>query len=362
MKLGDLIYKDTNIETLLDVIQKVDDQTRAEVLKAISTRLTQAGKEQALATIKKIVQSADPAIKDWLSKAIPQSYAEGINFTDYEFNSIRMRESVARDALDNIIRKVGDKDIANKLRKVSTKNVFDWGDLTEKMNKAVGSDPVAMGEIRFQILKEWEKYTPGANISADSNQIGKEYEKYKLRISIDDIKIARDLSAHADTVNALLSNSYLDFANGMNGLVRGAEQKLNEAMKQQIRAKILAKEVTGQSIDKVKREITKLLGDQGFSVLTDRGGHTWTLRRYSEMLARTHVIKASNEALVNRAGQFGVDIVQISTHFGACPICTPYEGKLYSLSGTSETYPSLSVSLPIHPNCRHVLLMRPDLI
>ena len=360
MKLGDLIYKDTNIQTLLDVIQKVDDQTRAEVLKAISTRLTQAGKESALRNIKKIVQLADPAIKEWLSQAIPQSYVEGINFTDYEFNSIKMRESVAEDALNNIIRKV-DKNIAKKLRNVSTRNVYDWGDLTEKMSKAVSGDQVAMGEIRFQILKEWEKYTPGANISVDSNQIGKEYEKYKLRITPEEIKIARDLSIHADTVNALLSNSYLDFANGMNGLVRGAEQKLNEAMKQQMRAKILAKEIAGQSVEKVKREITKLLGDQGFSVLTDRGGHTWTLRRYSEMLARTHVIKASNEALINRAGQFGVDIVQISTHSGACPLCTPYEGNLYSLSGTSETYPPLNIGLPIHPNCRHVLLMRPDL-
>ena len=358
-KLGDIVYQDSNIQELLDVIESIDNKTKAVVLKAISQKLTEQGKAQSINAVKQIIASGDPAIRKWISEAIPKSYAEGLNFSDYEFNSIKLRPSVAQDALNNIAKKTG---ISNQVKNINTSTIYRWGDLQEKIGKAVNYDPKIMGEVRSQVIKDWIKYNTSSKVTVDSQKIGAEFQNTKLRITPEDIKIARDLSIHSGSINALLSDTYLDFANGMNGLVRGAEQKLNEAMKQQMRAKILASQVTGQSVDKVKKEITKLLGDQGFSVLTDRGGHTWTLRRYSEMLARTHVIKASNEALVNRAGQFGVDIVQISTHSGACSLCTPYEGKLYSLSGTSETYPALSVSLPIHPNCRHVLLMRPDLI
>lgn len=357
-KLGDIIYQDSNIKELLDVIERLDAKTEAEVLKAISQKLTQASKAQAIKNIKEIVASGDPAIRKWISEAIPMSYAEGLNFADYEFNSMKIRPAVAKEAIDNIARRAG---IQNQVKNINTNSIYSWEDLQNKIGKAVNYDRVTMGKVRYQVVEEWKKYTYNPRMTIDSQKISKEFQKTKLRITPEEIKIARDLSIHSGTINALLSDSYLDFANGMNGLIRGAEQKINEAYKRQIRATMISKELTGKSIDKVKREVVEILGKQGFAVLKDRGGHTWTLRRYSEMLARTHTIRASNEALVNRANQFGVDIVQISSHAGACPICVPYEGKIYSLSGESIDYPQLDIQLPIHPNCRHVLLMRPDL-
>lgn len=361
MKLGDITFKDANIESLLSTIEKVDLATRDEVLKAINTRLTQAGKTESLSVIKKIIESADPEIKKWLSSAIPKSYANGLSFSDYEFNSIRLNSKVAERVVQDTMRQTAftKPAVASLLKKVDTNNIYSWGDLYTKMGRAVKYDPVAMGDIRNHIITRWKMYVNEPQIM--KTIAGNEFEKHKLRITAEDIKVARDLSIHADSVNALLSDAYLDFASGMNGLVKGAEQKLNEAIKRQIRGKILAKEIAGQNIAEVSRDIKKLLGDKGFNVLIDRGGHSWTLKRYTEMLARTHVIKASNEALINRAGQFGVDIVQVSSHGGACPICVPYEGTLYSLSGQSENYPALNIGMPIHPNCRHVLLLRPDL-
>lgn len=358
-KLGDIVYQDSNIQELLDVIESIDNKTKAVILKSISQKLTQQGKAEAINNIKKIVASGDPAIKKWISEAIPKSYAEGLNFSDYEFNSIKIKPTVAQDALRNIAKKTG---ISKQVVNINTSTIYSWEDLQNKIGKAVNYDTKIMGEVRNQISQEWAKYTTNPSIKVNSQKIGDEFQKTKLRITPEDIKIARDLSIHSGTINAMLSDTYLDFANGMNGLVRGAEQKINEAYKRQIRATMISKEITGKSIDKVKRDIVKIIGDQGFAVLKDRGGHTWTLRRYSEMLARTHTIKASNEALINRASQFGIDIVQISTHAGACPICVPYEGKIYSLSGDSKEYPRIDIQLPIHPNCRHVLLMRPDLI
>lgn len=184
----------------------------------------------------------------------------------------------------------------------------------------------------------------------------------KQPVEVAQLKSIPELTLHATAVNALLSDAYLDFANGMNGMVNGVERQLNEALKRQIRAQNIVGQLTGQSIDVIKAEIVEIIGQQGFTTLVDRGGRQWSLRRYSEMLARTHIIKSGNEAVVNRAGQFDVDVVQVSTHAGVQDdLCLSFEGRLFSISGTSKKYPKLERIPPFHPNCRHSLLLRPDL-
>ena len=270
-KLGEQLFKDANIETLLDAMAEMDNATREEVLRAIGQRMSQAGKASTVTKIKNIIKTADPQVKEWIAQAIPNTYITGI--------------------------KNSDKELGKKVK----------------------------------------------------------------NITVEDLKTLKDLSVHADAVNALMSDAYLDFANGMNGLVRGAERQLNEAFKQQARAKITANVLTGSDIRNTKKDIINLLGDKGFSVLTDRGGNTWTLKRYSEMLARTHTMRSFNDATINRASQFGVDLVQITSHSGSCAVCSALEGNIYSLSGANSKYPRYTIGLPIHPNCTHNLLMRPDL-
>ncbi len=66
------------------------------------------------------------------------------------------------------------------------------------------------------------------------------------------------------------------------------------------------------------------------------------------------------------------DLYKISSHSTACPLCAPYEGRVYSRSGTHPDFPPLAAAfgkvdpdgpddlsnswLNIHPNCLHVLL------
>ncbi len=271
MKIGDKIFEDADIQALINLMGQLDDATKKIVLDGIGKRLTDAGRSEMVNQIKKLIQTTDVKLKEWIAKAIPDSYIAGLNDAD------------------------------------------------EALNKKI---------------KE---------------------------ITIEDLKVLKDLSVHAKAVNALMSDTYLDFANSMNGLVRGAEHRINDALKRQVRAQIAKNLVTGMDIRQAKKDIMAELGDKGFTVLTDRGGHQWTLKRYSEMLARTHTMRSYNDSVINRAEQFGVDLVQVSTHGGACALCTPYEGNIYSLSGNNSKYPRYTLGLPIHPNCRHTLLYRPDL-
>ena len=122
-KLGEQLFKDANIDTLISTMEKMDTATREEVLKAIGQKMTQAGKASAVNKIKNIIRTADPQVKEWIAQAIPNSYIAGLKNSD------------------------------------------------------------------------------------------KELGKKTANITIDDLITLKDLSVHADAVNALMSDSYLDFAN-----------------------------------------------------------------------------------------------------------------------------------------------------
>lgn len=87
----------------------------------------------------------------------------------------------------------------------------------------------------------------------------------------------------------------------------------------------------------------------------------YQLRSYGETVARSASRMAASAGVEDATRAFGGDLVQISVHFGACPICIPIQGKVYSLSGRSPDFPPLTaeVTPPIHPRCAHVLMGAP---
>ena len=277
----DKILKDSDLDSLVSVIDNLDRQTRNEVINALATQLDLSKRNYHLSQIKTYIKASETEIKNWIVTAVADSYASGANMA--------------------------------------------YADL-----KATGVK-VPSGEV----------YT-------------EEFTAKKIR------EIGA-LTIHKHAVNALISDAYLDFANGMNGILKGAEHQLNDAMKRQARVHMIAGHLTGASMDEIAREVKTLLGDQGFSVLLDRGGRQWSLQQYSKMLVRTHIMKSTNEGTLNRITEWNVDIVQISEHAGACPICIPLEGKVFSVSGKSKQYDKLVFYPPYHPNCRHTYLPRPDL-
>lgn len=237
-----------------------------------------------------------------------------------------------------------------------------------------------LGQIRTEISKadasvrQWlaesipASYLKGLNwadqISAAAKKaLGKEAKagNEDAQITVQLLKQQPDLAPHLKVVNSLLSDAYLDFGNSMTSFIKGAENILNETIKKQLRSQIAIDRLTGEGIPDVKRDITNTLKENGVTVLLDRGGRKWALGRYGEMLARTHILQANNEATINRAQEIGSDIVQISDHNTTTPLCQEFEGNIYSLSGNSANYPQLPDEPPFHPNCEHFILLRPEL-
>lgn len=88
---------------------------------------------------------------------------------------------------------------------------------------------------------------------------------------------------------------------------------------------------------------------------TDRAGRRWDLSVYARMCARTTAAEAASEATINRVLDVGGDLVRVSKHPHPRDACSPFEGRVFSISGQSDVFPRLREVPPFHPNCVHRL-------
>lgn len=85
------------------------------------------------------------------------------------------------------------------------------------------------------------------------------------------------------------------------------------------------------------RETIEEMSDKGIPAFIDASGREWSAEAYVNMDIRNTVKNAANAAQFASIEELGQDIVLVSSHTGARPLCAPYQGKFYSLSGKSGT-------------------------
>lgn len=104
---------------------------------------------------------------------------------------------------------------------------------------------------------------------------------------------------------------------------------------------------------------------EGVTAFVDKAGRHWSLHTYCAMVSRTTSRQA--EVLAVLTADPEQDLYRISSHGTTCGICAPFEGRVYSKSGTNPDYPPLAAAfgkqdpagpdtlantwLNIHPNC-----------
>jgi len=99
--------------------------------------------------------------------------------------------------------------------------------------------------------------------------------------------------------------------------------------------------------------------DRGVTGFVDKIGRKWDLQSYTTMAVRTTAQRAAIQGQTDRMQELGRDLVMVSTKGATCPLCEPWGGRILSLSGTSDKYPSLDTAKAeglFHPNCQHTLL------
>jgi hypothetical protein len=82
--------------------------------------------------------------------------------------------------------------------------------------------------------------------------------------------------------------------------------------------------------------------ESGVPSIVDRAGRQWTTEAYANMVIRSNVRNVTTAVQMERGRQYGSDLIEVSAHAGARPLCAPYQGRVFSVSGKTEGYQKLS--------------------
>ena len=130
---------------------------------------------------------------------------------------------------------------------------------------------------------------------------------------------------------------------------------------------VAAQTATGRGVNRAVPEFVRALQREGVTAFVDRAGRKWSLHTYCTMASRTTRRQAEVLSALTRDPEH--DLYRISSHGTTCALCAPYEGRVYSKSGTDPDFPPLADAfgkidltgpdalantwLNIHPNCLH---------
>lgn len=220
-------------------------------------------------------------------------------------------------------------------------------------------------ELLTQINKELELLQKNATPVMES-LIKQSYVKGILLVnrklgkkinSTKEADILKELSkTHRKTINVFIRNK-LGELNDVNYFIgRQIKDTIQEAVNEAIGLKL----TTNETLVECKKNILKKFSEQGITAIKTKNNRYIRMDAYANMVARSTTREVTNTATIKQVQELGYDLVKISEHPGACPICQKYEGRVYSISGKDKRFPRLDVAFSsgyanIHPRCRHVL-------
>lgn len=119
--------------------------------------------------------------------------------------------------------------------------------------------------------------------------------------------------------------------------------------------------------EQIKSEMYKQLAEKGLSKTTltdsfiglvDKAGKQWNLKDYVDVVVKTKLMDADNEANRSAGSINDYDLAVISSH-GATDDCSKWEGCVISMNGKTEGYITYDevreTNECFHPRCQHHL-------
>jgi len=85
------------------------------------------------------------------------------------------------------------------------------------------------------------------------------------------------------------------------------------------------------------RDTIRAMSDKGIPAFVDAAGREWSPEAYVNMDIRNTAKNAALMSEFESAKELGQDVILVSSHAAARPLCAPYQGKFYSLSGKAGT-------------------------
>ena len=165
---------------------------------------------------------------------------------------------------------------------------------------------------------------------------------------------------HQQAAQVLAENAYQRFEDVVQVIGRQVNDIYRELALENVRGTVVGYDTWKQVANRYREQ----LAERGVTGFKDRSGRMWNMRTYCEMHARTVCMEAHLQGTANRLVEQGHDLIKVSTHRGACPLCEPWQGKILSITGKTEGYPTLEdakAAKLFHPRCRHAYGLYIDL-
>lgn len=195
-----------------------------------------------------------------------------------------------------------------------------------------------------------------SGLTQAANEVGKQFAGAGMVPPAVNMTLTqRDYTA----IGIIRDNLGADLTNALNFAGRIIEDDVRQAGLLAVEEKL----AHGLTVKQAKQNLVSMLSEKGIYAIRTGDGKYIQLDKYAEMAIRSTQHSAVNAAGINYNEKIGNDLVYITEHYGSCPICAPYQGRVYSISGNDPRYPSLYGATPLspvyktfHPNCRHRIL------
>jgi hypothetical protein len=223
---------------------------------------------------------------------------------------------------------------------------------------AAGRPTDTYTSFRHQISKELDRLrrvgVPAAQgIVRDSYNLGKrEADRLLKEMGAHTSASFAFPHVHREAVNLLVQNvtTRLEDLNQVIG--RRVLDIYREISLESLRSQIIGTEAWRAASERFRDD----LASRGITGFVDKRGRQWNMTTYVQMVARTTPMEAHLQGTCNRLLENGIDLVKVSDHVDPCEKCAPWEGKVLSISGQTQGYPTVAEARSqglFHPNCRH---------
>ena len=235
--------------------------------------------------------------------------------------------------------------------------------LTGSINPLRGLFSDAVDSIYYEASEDAEKRLLNADINQNAFSVIELEAVKALYTSLDEIK-----SGFNQQIEQIMGNGALNLSRDL--------ERFNSEVQRDIANELAKGITTGDSAIKMRTKIEKLIEDNNYkgvqveSKRTASGFINYTIKSAVKRLTQSSLIRASTTAVLERSIERGNDIVRISKHGDPSPMCQPYQGDKFSISGKHATYPSLASVMwdgkyvrgsgIHHPYCRHSLTVAID--
>lgn len=123
------------------------------------------------------------------------------------------------------------------------------------------------------------------------------------------------------------------FVSAVNSVYRESQKGRQDVL--DVMGKSSAKVVMGHmSLQEATRKTIRELARKGIPAFVDKAGREWSPEAYIMMDMRSTLANTARAAQDMRCDQYGIQLIEVSSHMGARPLCAPYQGRIFSRDGS----------------------------